>query len=140
MKLAQLSQTTISKIKTVRWDRIIEKHEGPEDWDSVLRYSSPEFMDIDARWVLLPVESSSHANITILRTLWSADGNSVTIFLKDTTYDDDPIFSGFLAVCALAKARSLRDRLVEEDFYLAVVYHEWFVIDNPLTAGAKTEP
>ena len=130
MKLAQLSQTTISKIKTVRWDRIIEKHEGPEDWESVLRYSSPEFMDIDGRWVLLPVESSSHANITILRTLWSADGNSVTIFLKDTTYDDDPIFSGFLAVC---------DRLVGENFYLAVVYHEWFVIDNKLTIGAKLE-
>ena len=130
MKLAQLSQTTISKIKTVRWDRIIEKHEGPEDWESVFRYSSSEFMEIEGRWVLLPVETSSHANITILRSIWSADGNSVTIFLKDTTYDDDPFFSGFLAVC---------DRLVGEDFYLAVVYHEWFVIDNALTAKTKTE-
>ncbi len=90
MKLAQLSETVLSKIKTVRWDLIIEKHEGPQDWESVLRYSSPEFME-----------------------------------------DDDPFFSGFLAVC---------DRLVGENFYLAVVYHEWFVIDNPLTAGAKTEP
>ncbi|MGB5596990.1 MAG: hypothetical protein WBM32_13875 [Crocosphaera sp.] len=133
MKLTQLSETTISKIKTIRWDRIIEKHEGPEDWESVFRYLSPEFMEIEGRWVLLPVESSSHSNITILRTIWSQDGNSVTIFLKDTTYDDDPFFSGFLAVCALAKARSLRDRLVGEDFYLAIVYHEWFIIDNTLT-------
>ncbi|EAZ88288.1 hypothetical protein [Crocosphaera chwakensis] len=130
MKLTQLSQTTLSKIKAVRWDRIIEKHEGPETWESVFRYSDPEFMEIEGRWVLLPVESSSHANITILRTIWSENGNSVTLFLKDTTYDDDPFFSGFLAVC---------DRLVGEDFYLAVVYHEWFVIDNALTAKTQTE-
>ncbi len=93
MKLAQLSPTTISKIKTVRWDLIIEKHEGPEDWESVFRNSSPEVMEDEGRWVLIPVESSSHANITILRTIWSTDGNSVTIFLKDTTYEDDPFFS-----------------------------------------------
>ncbi|MDJ0581666.1 hypothetical protein [Crocosphaera sp.] len=124
MKLTQLSETTLSKIKTVRWDRIIEKHERPENWESVFRYSKPEFMEIEGRWVLLPIESSSHANITILRTIWSNDGNSVTLFLKDTTYEEDPFFSGFLAIC---------DRLVGEDFYLAVVYHEWFIIDNRLT-------
>nr|WP_255412191.1 hypothetical protein [Cyanothece sp. BG0011] len=37
MKLTQLSETTLSNIKTVRWDRIIEKHEGPEDWEWTLR-------------------------------------------------------------------------------------------------------
>ena len=37
MKLADLSQETIDKIKPVLWDRIIEKHEGPENWESVLR-------------------------------------------------------------------------------------------------------
>ncbi len=121
MKLTQLPETTLSKIKTVRWDRIIEKHEGPEDWASVFRYSEPEFMQIEGRWVLLPVDSSSHDKITVLRTIWSEDSNSVTLFIKDTTYDDDPFFSGFLAVC---------DRLVEEDFYVSIVYHEWFIIDN----------
>lgn len=122
MKLATLSESAISQIKTVRWDRIIEKHEGPEDWESVLRYSEPEFLEIEGRWVLLPIDSSNLANISILRAIWSEDGNSVTIFLKDTTYDDDPFFSGFLAVC---------DRVKGEDFYLAVVYHEWFVIEPP---------
>ncbi len=121
MKLTQLSETVLSKIKKVRWDRIIEKHEGPEDWASVLRYSSPEFMEIEGRWVLLPVDCSSHDKITILRTIWSENGNSVTLFLKDTTYEDDPFFSGFLAVC---------DRFLGEDFYLAVVYHEWFIIEQ----------
>ena len=41
-------------------------------------------------------------------------------FLKDTTYDDDLFFSGYLAIC---------DKLKDEDFYLAIVYHEWFIIE-----------
>jgi hypothetical protein len=53
----------------VRWDRIIEKHEGPEDWESVLRYYEPEFLEFEGRWVLLPVERSRHLNITILRSI-----------------------------------------------------------------------
>ncbi|HEY9600473.1 MAG TPA: hypothetical protein V6C85_02610 [Allocoleopsis sp.] len=130
MKLENLSTETLDKIKSVRWDRIIEKHEGPEDWESVLRYYEPEFLEIEGRWVLLPVERSAlrssaslshHPNITILRSIWSADGNSLTVFLKDTTYDDDSFFSGFMAVC---------DRLKGEDFFLAILYHEWFVIER----------
>lgn len=121
MKLENLSTETLDKIKSVRWDRIIEKHEGPENWESVLRYYEPEFIDIEGRWVLLPVEKSHHANITIVRVIWSADGNSLTLFLKDTTYDDDPFFAGFMAVC---------DRVKDEEFFLAILYHEWFVIER----------
>ncbi len=121
MKLANLSPETLEQIKLVRWDRIIEKHEGPEDWESVLRYYEPEFIEIEERWVLLPVEESHHANITILRSIWSDDSNSLTLFLKDTTYDDDAFFSGFMAVC---------DKVKGEDFFLAILYHEWFVIER----------
>ena len=121
MRLSDLSTQTLAKIKSVRWDRIIEKHEGPEDWDSVLRYYAPEFLLIEGRFVLLPVERSHHPNITILRCIWSADGKSLTLFLRDTTYDDDPFFSGFMAVC---------DRVTGEDFFLAILYHEWFLIER----------
>ena len=120
MKLAELTAQTLEKIQTVRWDRIIEKHEGPETWASVLRYSSPEFMVIEGQPILLPVDQSHHANITILRTIWSNDGNSLTLFLKDTTYYDDLFMSGYMAVC---------DKVVGENFYLAILYHEWFVIE-----------
>ncbi|HEY9611494.1 hypothetical protein [Allocoleopsis sp.] len=44
MKLENLSTETLDKIKSVRWDRIIEKHEGSEDWKSVLSYYEPEFL------------------------------------------------------------------------------------------------
>jgi hypothetical protein len=122
MKLADLSQETLEKIKTVRWDRIIEKHEGPEDWESVLRWYEPEFLSIDDRPVLLPVERDHHPNITILRSIWSADGNVLTLFLKDTThYGDDPFSAGFMAVC---------EKVAGEAFFLATVYHEWFIIDR----------
>jgi len=121
MKLANLSTDTLEKIKSVRWDRIIEKHEGPENWESVLRYYEPEFMEIEGRWVLLPIEREHHANITIIRSIGSADGNSLTLFLKDTTYEDDPFFSGFMAVC---------DKVKDEDLFLAILYHEWFMIER----------
>ena len=120
MKFANLSPTALEKIKAARWDRIIEKHEGPERWESVLRYHDLEFLEVEGRWILLPIDRSSHPNITILRSIGSETGNSVTLFLKDTTYDDDPFFSGFIAIC---------DRVKDEDFFLAIVYHEWFIIE-----------
>ncbi|MDB9372315.1 hypothetical protein [Nodularia sphaerocarpa] len=121
MKLSDLSTETLEKIKPLRWDRIIEKHEGPETWEYVLESEAPEFLEIARHPVLLPIEQSRHPNITILRSIWSADINSVTIFLKDTTYDDDPFSSGFMAVC---------DRLKDEDFFVAILYHEWFIIER----------
>jgi hypothetical protein len=121
MKLADLSAETIKKIKLVRWDRIIEKHEGPENWESVLRYQEPEFLEVEGYAILLPVDKSHHANISILRSIWSVDNNSVTLFLSDTTYEDDPFFAGFIAVC---------DRLKNEKFFLAILYHEWFIIER----------
>lgn len=120
MKLAELSPQALAKIKSVRWDRIIGKHEGPEDWDGVMRYSEPEFILIEGHPVLLPVDKSHHVNMKILRSIFSVDGNSLTLFLQDTTFDDDPFFCGFMAVC---------DRVVGENFFLAILYHEWFVIE-----------
>ncbi len=90
----------------------------------MLQWYDPEFMMIEGRPVLLPLERSHHANITILRTIWSVDGNSLTLFLKDTTYGDEWFMSGFMAVC---------DRIAEQDFYLAILYHEWFIIEPPTT-------
>lgn len=84
MKLSNLSPETLEKIKLVRWDRIIEKHEGPEDWESVLKYEEPEFMEIDGYSVLLPVDKSHHPNISIIRAIWSEGRKSLTLFLADT--------------------------------------------------------
>ena len=68
MKLSELSTSTQELIKSVRWDRIIEKHEGPENWGSVLKYYEPEFLEIEGRWVLLPVERSHCSQAVFLVT------------------------------------------------------------------------
>jgi hypothetical protein len=140
MKLADLSEATRQKIAKVRWDRIIEKHEGPEDWSCLVDGDSeraifanrpdydpftrqiedlPEFLSIDDRPILLPIPRKYHSNVAIERTIWSVDGNSVTIFLTDTTFGSDWSEIGFLSVC---------DRVAGENFWLTIVYHEWFVI------------
>lgn len=102
MNLANLATQTLEKIKTYRFDRIVEKHESSESWESFLRYYDLEFLQFNGHNVLLPVDREHHPNITLLRCIDSADGQSLTLFLKDTTYSDDPFIAGFLAVCASA--------------------------------------
>ncbi len=125
MTVSSLSEEVLNKIRAHQWDRIIEKHEGPEEWASVLRYDDPEFLMIAGRPVLLPISRNRHPNVTILRCDVREDGNGLTIFLKDTTHypdaEDELFWTGRMAVC---------DRVAGEDFFLAILYHEWFVIDN----------
>jgi hypothetical protein len=123
--LASLSPVTRERLNAWRWDRIIEKHEGPEDWSGTLRYTDAEFMSIDGRDVLLPLDAEQRPNVTILRVIVGEDQQTLTIFLKDTTYvthpEDEFFMAGFMAVC---------DRFPGEDFYVAIVYHEWFIVEN----------
>jgi len=119
MRVADLSPELKTQILSLRFDRIVEKHEGPFPWDWYL--DEAEFLD-SGRTVLLPVPEDQHKNITILRTIPSEDGNTLTIFLKDVTFcegSSDEIFSAYLAVA---------DRFPGHDFFLASVYHEWFLL------------
>ena len=122
MKLSDLSVESLAKIKTVRFDQIVEKHEGPERWESYFRFYDLDFIEVEGQPVLLPVDRKQHSNITIRRTIFSTDGQTLTLFLTDTTYfsGDELIFAGYLAVC---------DKLPGEEFFLAIVYHEWFATE-----------
>lgn len=126
MQLSNLSPAVIERIKSYRYDRILEKHEGPERWASVLRYHDPEFMVVNGYHVLLPIPRQQHPNSTILRCIVSHDGRTLTLFLKDTTHITDPadelFFAGRVAVC---------EKFEGEQFFLATLYHEWFIVDNP---------
>jgi hypothetical protein len=44
MKLATLSPTMLDKIEDLRYDYILEEHEGPGRWAAVLEYYKPEFL------------------------------------------------------------------------------------------------
>ena len=138
LKLKNLSPETLNKIEQIRWDRIIEKHEGPFTWEDEINVrplppellkhfpdndpisETPEFIEIGSYDVLLPVGRKHHANITILNFFFSQDLNKMVIYLKDTTYGDDNFSSGFVAIC---------DLIQPENFFIATLYHEWFVVD-----------
>ena len=125
IQLKNLSKDTIDKIKSYRYDRIIEKHEGPEQWSSVIEYHHPEFIEINGKSVLLPIDQEQHKNITILRTITDKEEKTITVFLKDTTYvkepEDEWFMAGFVAIC---------DKVSDEDFFIAILYHEWFIIND----------
>ncbi len=124
LKIADLTAEVLATIKTRRYDRMVEKHEGPESWESFFRYGDPEFLQVQGFDVLLPVEKEHHPNITILRVLVAEQRSALTIFLKDTTFLEEPgdewFVAGFLAVC---------ERMPGENFYIASVFHEWFIIE-----------
>lgn len=125
MKVKDLSSETLQKIKVYRYDRFVEKHEGPFDWEGVLKYYEPEFLEIEGRSVLLPLDKERHANIKILRTTTDKEDKILTIFLKDTTYSDSPddefFTAGFVAIC---------DKVPNEDFFITIFYHEWFILEE----------
>jgi hypothetical protein len=125
MNLSSLPSFVLEKVRSYKWDGIIEKHEGPFDYGSFNRFMEPDFMVIKGFNVLLPVGRSHHPNITILRCIESVDGNTLTIFLKDTTYVKNParefLDAGYVAIC---------DKFPGEDFYIAILYHEWFMVNN----------
>ena len=123
MKIADLSPDIRRRIGRLRFDRIIEKHEGPWDWDYRLEHGYVEFLTIDSYDVLLPVDKENHPNFTVVRCIPSADGAALTIFLRDTTFWSD-MFAGYLAVC---------EKVPGEAWYIALLYHEWFVIDDVAT-------
>lgn len=125
MKIADLSPETLERLKKWRYDSIVEKHEGPWDYEGVLSYGSPEFMEIGGKTVLLPLDDEQRPNVTILRCIEGKGGDALTIFLKDTTFVENPqhefLEAGFLAFC---------ERFPNEDFFVATIYHEWFMETN----------
>lgn len=125
MKLKDLSNETLQKIKAYRYDRLVEKHEGPEQWEDMLKYYDVDFLELEGRFVLLPLDRSRHANITILRTVVGKEDKTLTIFLKDTTYSDSPddelFMAGFVAIC---------DKVPDENFFVTIFYHEWFILEE----------
>ena len=119
MKLRDLTSEQLDKLFSYRYDRIVEKHEGPWHWESMLKYQNPDFLAIEGYDVLLPLDKKHHPNISILRCIAPKSEDILTIFLKDTT-SYSGIDTGLLAVC---------ERVPGETWFLATVYHEWYLTE-----------
>ena len=122
MSVTDLPTAVREQINSFRYDRIIEKHEGPERWEWAIRHA--EITPIEGHNVILPIGSENRPNIEILRCIASQDGNTLTIFLKDRTFTrpkDEYFDAGRIAIC---------DKIPGTDVFIAVVYHEWFAVEN----------
>ncbi len=132
MRLADLSPERRAWLARARWDRIIEKHEGPWDWRWDVEHDDPpeeraDFLTLGGYEVLLPVASAEHPKINALWILPSKDGRILTIYLKNMQwaewYPPRPGKTpwaevGFLAVC---------ERAPGANWYVAILYHEIFL-------------
>jgi hypothetical protein len=120
MRLADLSPQLRQRVARRRFDRFIEKHEGPWPWEYWLRDDAVEFLRVEGFDVLFPIEKEHHRNVSILRCVASDTRQILTIFLKDTTFDSD-ISAGRVAIC---------EKMPGESWYLTIFYHEWYITDN----------
>ncbi|SPF31402.1 conserved hypothetical protein [Syntrophobacter sp. SbD1] len=110
--IEEISPEASNKVKNYRYDILIEKHElFPWKWDIEQNFGA--FLNIGDLNVLLPVGRENQANISVLRCIISDDRETLTIFLKDTTYYSGSD-AGFVAVC---------ERVPLENWYIAFVYH-----------------
>jgi hypothetical protein len=117
MKLQSIPTELRSRVARFLWDRIIEKHEGPVTWKYLLEDDYVKFLHVDGFDVLLPIDKTCHANITISRCIVANGGQTLTIFLEDSTYETG-MLAGYLAVC---------EKVPEQDWFIAIVYHECWV-------------
>ena len=63
MRLDEVAPELIKRVAQYRWDRIVEKHEGPWQWDSLLDANLVEFLNVNGFAVLLPVGKERHPSI-----------------------------------------------------------------------------
>ena len=82
MRLSDLRPARLAQLNQIRFDLMIEKHEGPEEWDGWRLQAGPEGCE----------------DITLVRApAVSSDGR--TLFLVDRTYGHDDFFAGRIAIC-----------------------------------------
>lgn len=139
MKLADLSAETLAKFAYWRFDRIREKHEGPQWWEFHPTDDNGwpgEFFEVEGYQVLFPeydVSEENWAKITIDRIFLSEDGQLLTIFFRDYSYRDwynqTPQDNGERWE---AGRLVIAHRVPGEDFFVTILFHERFLTEGPI--------
>jgi hypothetical protein len=124
MLVRDLHEDVRLRIAKLRFDRMIEKHEGPWDWQWWLKEA--EFFEVEGRFLLLPLPAGDLKNVKVVRLVLSKDEQTLILYHLDSTHDQEEMFAGRVAIC---------ERFPETEFYVATFYHEWYTI--PFLADGK---
>jgi hypothetical protein len=120
MRVSDLSPAGSARLRQVRVDMIVGKHEGPESWDGWRLQAGAQgckVITLGGFDVLLPVPQTHHIAIALVRApALSSDGRTLTLFLVDRTYGRDDFFAGRIAICFKLETLSI-----------AADYHEIFL-------------
>lgn len=123
--ISDLSEAQIAKLKSRRLDLFVDKHESL--WSCG---DFGNFIEHEGKKILLPIEEENIPNISVLKCIESSDQKFLTLFLKNTTHvsaklgrKEEFFFAGFFAICR---------KFAGEDFYTAIVYHEWFLYEDTI--------
>jgi len=129
MRVSDLPQIDVERIKKMRYDQSLEKHEGPEEWASFLKYyPDMPLWEANGFHVLLPISTDEGEDpfefVSLIRCIVSVDLQALTIFFKDTRFSEpkyEYFDAGRLAICEQPEG---------SDIYVATVFHSWFMVDN----------
>jgi len=80
-----------------------------------------DFLHVDGRAVLLPIEARRHPDIRVVQSMTSANQDLLVLLVTDTMFaanaglDPTDVWVAYLALCVQAP---------ESDWYVAVAFHE----------------
>lgn len=132
--IADIPSELLDKIKKLRIDRFIEKHEGPWEWESFLKYDDACLVHLKAgsgayRYsVLLPF--AERHKTTFEEVLCTESSDMLTLFFVCPSLagmegeKDNRRWSSFCAICREVPAYGLFD---DTTLYVAILLHEVYL-------------
>lgn len=137
----------LERIKQLRYDRILEKHEGPWNWSSALKYGDACILSLTEKkadvigTVLMPFDERFLEDIEVTFCDTMPDGmggGKLLLFFVcpslagyDNAEGRNRQWSGFCAVC---NRIPIDDESTEyEDFYVTVMLHETFFLEPEMS-------
>jgi hypothetical protein len=144
--ISDIPTETLNAIKKLRYDRILEKHEGPWTWESALKYDNAcivQFKNKNQTFVeftvLMPFPEHHKAQI---KTVFCADAEHEgvkTIFFTCPSlagYDETETNLQWCGFCAVCREISIPGTDWLENaapFYVTVLLHETFLIEPEMS-------
>ena len=132
--IADIPSELLDKIKKLRLDRFIEKHEGPWEWESFLKYDDACLVHLKAGsrayqyTVLMPFAARHKA--TFEEVLCTESSDMLTLFFVCPSLagmegeKDNRRWSSFCAICREVPAYGLFE---DTTLYVAILLHEVYL-------------